>query len=94
MERNKSKSDNQYMIKEISYIDYDSFVYDIETGDHYFNANGYLIHNCLQIPLDKLFNGGFSTGHGYLREPESIRSYAALTAIALQCNQNEMHFSL
>ena len=53
-----------------------------------------LTETCLQIPLDKLFNGGFSTGHGYLREPESIRSYAALTAIALQCNQNEMHFSL
>ena len=50
-----------------------------------------LTETCLQIPLDKLFNGGFSTGHGYLREPESIRSYAALTAIALQCNQNEMH---
>lgn len=50
-----------------------------------------LTETCLQIPLDKLFKGGFSTGHGYLREPESIRSYAALTAIALQCNQNEMH---
>lgn len=51
-----------------------------------------LTETCCQIPLDSLFDGGFSTGHGYLREPESIRSYAALTAIALQCNQNEMHF--
>ena len=50
-----------------------------------------LTETCLQIPLDKLFEGGFSTGHGYLREPGSIRSYAALTAIALQANQNEMH---
>lgn len=50
-----------------------------------------LTETCCQIPLDTLFDGGFSTGHGYLREPESIRSYAALTAIALQCNQNEMH---
>lgn len=50
-----------------------------------------LTETCLQIPLDKLFKDGFSTGHGYLREPESIRSYGALTAIALQCNQNEMH---
>lgn len=86
-----TKTENQNNIKEIQDIKYASFVYDIETGDHYFNANGYLIHNCLQIPLDKLFEGGFSTGHGYLREPESIRSYGALTAIALQCNQNEMH---
>lgn len=90
-ERFLGKTENLTNIKDIYYRDYSSFVYDIETGDHYFNANGYLIHNCLQIPLDKLFDGGFSTGHGYLREPESIRSYAALTAIALQCNQNEMH---
>lgn len=89
--RNEGKTINENCIKEILDINYSSFVYDIETGDHYFNANGYLIHNCLQIPLDKLFSGGFSTGHGYLREPESIRSYGALTAIALQCNQNEMH---
>lgn len=46
---------------------------------------------CCQIDLLKLFEGGFSTGHGYLREPQSIGSYAALTAIALQANQNEQH---
>ena len=50
-----------------------------------------LTTTCTQIPLDKLFEGGFSTGHGYLREPESIRSYGALTAIALQSNQNDQH---
>ena len=61
---------------------------DIHIHDLDFYA---LTETCLQIPLDKLFEGGFSTGHGYLREPGSIRSYAALTAIALQCNQNEMH---
>ncbi len=61
---------------------------DIHIHDLDFYA---LTETCLQIPLDKLFDGGFSTGHGYLREPGSIRSYAALTAIALQCNQNEMH---
>lgn len=62
---------------------------DIHIHDLDFYA---LTETCLQIPLDKLFKGGFSTGHGYLREPEGIRSYGALTAIALQCNQNEMHF--
>ena len=61
---------------------------DIHIHDLDFYA---LTETCLQIPLDKLFEGGFSTGHGYLREPGSIRSYAALTAIALQANQNEMH---
>lgn len=46
---------------------------------------------CLQIDLDKLFTGGFSTGHGHLREPQSIGSYAALAAIAIQANQNDQH---
>ena len=46
---------------------------------------------CLQIDLNKLFTNGFSTGHGFLREPKSIASYAALAAIAIQSNQNDQH---
>ena len=46
---------------------------------------------CTQIDLDKLFKSGFSTGHGYLRTPNSITSYSALAAIAIQSNQNEQH---
>ena len=50
-----------------------------------------LTETCCQIDLIKLFKDGFSTGHGYLREPNSITSYAALACIAIQANQNEMH---
>ena len=50
-----------------------------------------LTETCCQIDLLKLFHDGFSTGHGYLREPNDIRSYAALGCIAIQANQNEMH---
>ncbi|HNZ63094.1 MAG TPA: anaerobic ribonucleoside-triphosphate reductase, partial [Bacillota bacterium] len=50
-----------------------------------------LTETCCQLDLHKLFHNGFSTGHGYLREPKSIISYAALACIALQANQNEMH---
>ena len=46
---------------------------------------------CTQIDLNKLFKSGFSTGHGFLRTPNSIGSYAALAAIAIQANQNEQH---
>lgn len=46
---------------------------------------------CCQIDLLKLFEGGFDTGHGHLREPKSIGSYAALAAIAVQSNQNDQH---
>ena len=46
---------------------------------------------CTQIDLNKLFKNGFSTGHGYLRTPNSIASYSALAAICIQSNQNEQH---
>lgn len=50
-----------------------------------------LTETCCQIDLIKLFEGGFSTGHGFIRKPKSIASYAALACIAIQANQNEMH---
>ncbi len=50
-----------------------------------------LTETCCQIDLIKLFKDGFCTGHGYIREPNSIKSYAALACIAIQANQNEMH---
>ena len=46
---------------------------------------------CCQIDLNELFSGGFSTGHGHLRTPNSIMSYSALAAIAIQSNQNDQH---
>lgn len=46
---------------------------------------------CTQIELRKLFKGGFNTGHGHLRQPKGIASYAALAAIAVQSNQNDQH---
>ena len=46
---------------------------------------------CCQIDLISLFKNGFNTGHGHLREPKSIGSYAALAAIAIQSNQNDQH---
>lgn len=50
-----------------------------------------LTTTCCQIELRKLFSGGFSTGHGVLREPNDIASYAALACIAIQSNQNDQH---
>ncbi len=50
-----------------------------------------LTTTCCQIDLIKLFEGGFSTGHGTLREPNDIASYAALACIAIQSNQNDQH---
>ena len=50
-----------------------------------------LTTTCCQIDLLKLFKGGFSTGHGFLREPNDIQSYSALACIAIQSNQNDQH---
>ena len=64
-----------------------------ETGDiHIHDFDFYtLTTTCCQIDISKLFDGGFSTGHGHLREPNSIHSYAALACIAIQSNQNDQH---
>lgn len=62
---------------------------DIHIHDMDFMNMGTL--TCCQIDLEKLFTGGFSTGHGHLREPQDITSYAALAAIAIQSNQNDQH---
>ena len=50
-----------------------------------------LTTTCTQIDIIKLFSGGFSTGHGTLREPNDIASYSALACIAVQSNQNDQH---
>lgn len=50
-----------------------------------------LTETCCQIDISKLFEDGFSTGHGYLREPSNILTAAALTCITIQANQNEQH---
>lgn len=63
---------------------------DIHIHDLDFYATGTL--TCCQTdPLGLFANGGFNTGHGHLRTPNSIGSYTALAAIILQANQNEQH---
>ena len=62
---------------------------DIHIHDLDFYATGTL--TCCQSDPLKMFEHGFNTGHGHLRTPNSISSYAALAAILLQANQNEQH---
>lgn len=62
---------------------------DIHIHDMDFYNMGTL--TCCQIDLSKLFKDGFSTGHGHLRAPQDIGSYAALAAIAIQSDQNDQH---
>ena len=50
-----------------------------------------LTTTCTQIDLGKLFENGFHTGHGYIRTPNSIGSYASLACIVIQANQSDQH---
>lgn len=85
-----SESAKDYYIRSIltteqskAHLDGDIHIHDL---DFYT-----LTTTCCQIDLIKLFEGGFSTGHGYLREPNNIASYSALACIAIQSNQNDQH---
>ena len=66
-----------------AHIDGDIHIHDLD-----FYA---LTMTCCQIDLGKLFKGGFGTGHGALREPGGIRAAGALTAVAIQADQNDQH---
>ncbi len=78
---------------------YDMFVLDPKHSEAHRNGDIHihdldfltLTTTCCQIDLLKLFDGGFSTGHGFLREPNDIQSYSALACIAIQSNQNDQH---
>ena len=50
-----------------------------------------ITYNCLQMNLAKTLENGFSTGHGFIREPNSIRSAASLACINLQSSQNDCY---
>ena len=76
--------DNYVLPEEFAIADHENYIH---IHDKDFSL---ITFNCCQIDLLKLFRGGFSTGHGFLREPNSIRSYASLACIAIQSNQNDM----
>ena len=66
-------------------------VYDLETSEHWFVANGYVVHNCLQHPLDKILEKGFKAGHGEARPAKRIETASILACISMESIQNEMH---
>ena len=78
---------------------YDMFILDPNHSEAHKNGDIHihdmdfltLTTTCCQIDLKALFENGFSTGHGFLREPNDIASYSALACIAIQSNQNDQH---
>ena len=76
-----------YLIKR-KYVDlHESGEFYIHDLDYYPMGTTTSCH----IDLQKLFQDGFSTGYGYMREPNSIMTYSTLTSIVIQANQNDQH---
>ncbi|WP_069998264.1 anaerobic ribonucleoside-triphosphate reductase [Cellulosilyticum sp. I15G10I2] len=63
-----------------------------ELGDlYYHDLDSYnLATNCLHIDTGKVFENGFNTGYGTIRQPKRIESAAELSCILLQASQNDM----
>lgn len=77
-----------------SYLIKRKYVEPHESGEFYIHDLDYYpmgTTTCCHIDLEKLFQDGFSTGDGFLREPNNIMTYSILTAIAIQANQNDQH---
>ncbi len=76
---------NNMMSKDIAKAETDGYIH-IHDLDFY-----KLTLTCVQMDCEKLFKGGFNTGKGQIREPNSITSYASLAAVAIQAEQNFQH---
>ena len=76
---------NNMMSKDIAKAHIDGYIH-IHDLDFY-----KLTVTCCQIDFKKLSKDGFNPGHGFVREPQSIGSYATLAAIAIQSDQGDCH---
>ena len=84
-----ANKDSEEIIR-IDIIDgYNGYVYDLETDEHWFNVNNYIVHNCLHVPTRKMLTEGFNTGYGTIKRPQRIESAAELSCILLQASQND-----
>ena len=85
----EENKDSEEIIR-IDIIDgYNGYVYDLETDEHWFNVNDYIVHNCLHVPTRKMLTEGFNTGYGTINRPQRIESAAELSCILLQASQND-----
>ena len=84
-----ANKDSEEIIR-IDIIDgYNGYVYDLETDEHWFSVNDYIVHNCLHVPTRKMLTEGFNTGYGTINRPQRIESAAELSCILLQASQND-----
>lgn len=51
-----------------------SDVYDLETEDHYFNVDGFIVHNCCLFDMANVLKGGFVMSGIRYKEPKTVLS--------------------
>jgi len=68
----------------------DLYVYDLETDEHWFTVNNYIVHNCLSIPLEQLLRTGYNGEYGFVNSPKRIKSAMDLAANILQRCSNDI----
>lgn len=82
----KSFVDNYILTSDIKHAVENNYIY-IHDKDYYLTRS----LTCLQTPLDKILNNGFTAGHGGARPAKRIETAAVLAAISMETTQNEMH---
>ena len=52
----------------------DEYVYDLQTSDSWFIANGYVVHNCCLFDIKEVLDGGFEMSNVHYTEPKTVLS--------------------
>lgn len=53
---------------------HDEYVFDLQTEDSWFVANGYIVHNCCLFDIGEVLRGGFEMSNVQYTEPKTVLS--------------------
>lgn len=56
------------------YAAHDECVYDLQTENHWFVANGFIVHNCCLFDIGEVLRGGFEMSNVQYTEPKTVLS--------------------
>lgn len=73
-ERNVIPRNPSKIVKITEQYDDDAYVFDLETEDSWFIANGHVVHNCCLFDMATLLKGGFEMSNVKYTEPKSVLS--------------------
>ena len=85
-EDNKTQNFEENKIFKIETNNDNTFVYYLETESHWWIVNDKVVHNCITVDFEDLFenNQGFKTRNTDVRKPNSIMTFFQLVAVVFQ----------